>query len=90
MIERCRGFFMKKLVLVLLLVLAAAVKAVVDAVISAVVKGETVTLVGFGTFKAVSRRERKGRNPKTGESITVAAHKTPRFAPGKGFKDALK
>lgn len=58
-------------------------------VIEAVKKNDSVTLVGFGTFKATERAGRIGRNPKTGETINIPAKKTPKFVPGKGFKEAL-
>ena len=58
-------------------------------VIEAVKKNDPVTLVGFGTFKVTERAGRVGRNPKTGETINIPAKKTPKFVPGKGFKEAL-
>lgn len=71
---------------------AAAGKAL-DGMINAVTKalkdGDTVTLVGFGTFYVGERAERQGRNPKTGEPLTIAAAKTPKFRAGKALKDAL-
>lgn len=51
--------------------------------------GDSITLVGFGTFKVQERAERQGRNPATGEALTIAAAKLPKFAPGKSLKDAL-
>ena len=63
----------------------ATIKAIQDAVIS----GEKVQLVGFGTFETVERAERQGRNPKTGEAMTIAASKSPKFKAGKAFKDAV-
>jgi DNA-binding protein HU-beta len=66
-----------------------ALKIVIERLISTLKKGETVTLVGFGTFKAADRKARKGRNPQTGATLIIAARKAPRFIPGKGFKDAL-
>lgn len=51
--------------------------------------GNSVALVGFGSFEVKARAERKGRNPQTGEEITIAAAKTPSFKPGKGLKDAV-
>jgi DNA-binding protein HU-beta len=48
-----------------------------------------VALVGFGSFEVKARAERKGRNPQTGEEITIAAAKIPSFKPGKGLKDAV-
>lgn len=71
---------------------AAAGKALdgmVAAVTESLKKGDTVTLVGFGTFYVGERAERKGRNPKTGEEITIAAAKSPKFRAGKALKDAL-
>ena len=61
----------------------------VAAVTEALKSGDTVTLVGFGTFYVGERAERKGRNPKTGEEITIAAAKSPKFRAGKALKDAL-
>ena len=51
--------------------------------------GDSVVLVGFGTFEVKERAERSGRNPQTGEAITIAASKTPAFKPGKTLKDAV-
>ena len=71
---------------------AAAGKALdgmVAAVTEALKSGDTVTLVGFGTFYVGERAECKGRNPKTGEEITIAAAKSPKFRAGKALKDAL-
>ena len=51
--------------------------------------GESVTLVGFGSFEVRARAERSGRNPQTGVAITIAASKTPAFKPGKSLKDAV-
>ncbi|MDO4696812.1 MAG: HU family DNA-binding protein [Neisseria sp.] len=71
---------------------AAAGKALdgfVDAVTKALKAGDTVTLVGFGTFYVGERAERKGRNPKTGEELTIPAAKSPKFRAGKSLKDAL-
>ena len=53
-------------------------------------KGDKVTLVGFGTFAVTKRKARKGRNPRTGETIKIAASKTPKFSAGKAFKAAIK
>jgi DNA-binding protein HU-beta len=53
-------------------------------------KGDTVTLVGFGTFKVTKRKARKGRNPQTGEEIKIKASKAPKFTPGKSLKEAVK
>ena len=53
-------------------------------------KGNKVTLVGFGTFSVGKRAARKGRNPRTGETIKIKASKSPKFKAGKTFKDAVK
>lgn len=66
-----------------------AVDAVIDTVKEALKKGETITLVGFGTFSVRKRAARQGRNPQTGETIKIKASKTPAFKAGKGLKDAL-
>ncbi|EMT0262077.1 HU family DNA-binding protein [Neisseria gonorrhoeae] len=66
-----------------------ALDATTNAVINALKQGDTVTLVGFGTFYVGERAERQGRNPKTGEPLTIAAAKTLKFRAGKALKDAL-
>ena len=66
-----------------------AVAAFIDAVTDSLAKGDKVQLVGFGTFEVRERAERTGRNPKTKESITIAASKVPTFKAGKAFKDAV-
>lgn len=53
-------------------------------------KGGRVQITGFGTFEAKSRKARTGRNPRTGETIKIAATKTPSFRAGKGLKDGIK
>lgn len=68
---------------------ARAVDAVVDSVTSALQKGDTVSLVGFGTFQVKQRAARAGRNPRTGETIQIKASKVPSFKAGKGLKDAV-
>lgn len=67
----------------------AALDATVAAITEALKKGEAVTLVGFGTFEVRARGERQGRNPKTGEAITISAAKNPAFKAGKALKDAV-
>ncbi|MCK4577056.1 HU family DNA-binding protein [candidate division WOR-3 bacterium] len=52
-------------------------------------KGKKVTFVGFGTFSTRKRKARKGRNPKTGETIKIAAKKVPKFSAGKALKEAV-
>lgn len=66
-----------------------ALDAVVDSITEALQQGDNVSLVGFGTFAVKDRAERQGRNPKTGEPITIKAAKVPGFKPGKGLKDAV-
>ena len=65
------------------------VEATIKAIQNAVIAGEKVQLVGFGTFEVIERAERQGRNPKTGEAMTIAASKAPKFKAGKAFKDAV-
>lgn len=65
------------------------VEATIKAIQDAVIAGEKVQLIGFGTFETVERAERQGRNPKTGEAMTIAASKAPKFKAGKAFKDAV-
>lgn len=62
-----------------------ALDAAIDAIVKAVSKGDSVTLVGFGTFKSSKRAARTGRNPQTGKEIKIAATTVPRFTPGAGF-----
>lgn len=66
-----------------------ALESVIDNVIGAVTKGDSVQLVGFGSFAAGKRAARTGRNPRTGEEITIAAARTVKFTVGKAFKDAV-
>lgn len=54
------------------------------------VDGDKVFITGFGTFEVTERAERQGRNPATGEAITIAASKSPKFKAGKALKDAVK
>jgi DNA-binding protein HU-beta len=69
---------------------ARAIGATIGSITSTLKKGQSVTLVGFGTFKVSKRKARKGRNPRTGEVITIKAAKVPRFSAGKSLKDAVK
>lgn len=68
----------------------AAVDCVFGTITKALKKKNTVTLVGFGTFKVDKRKARKGRNPQTGEEIKIKAKKVPKFVPGKALKDSIK
>jgi DNA-binding protein HU-beta len=63
--------------------------AVIDAIKTGVRKKGGVQLIGFGTFKTVTRKARNGRNPKTGETIRIKASKTVKFSPGSEFKKGL-
>ena len=67
-----------------------AVDCVFSSITKALNKGDTVTLVGFGTFKVTQRKARKGRNPQTGEEIKNKASKAAKFTPGKSLKEAVK
>jgi DNA-binding protein HU-beta len=67
-----------------------ALDGLVDAITDALKKGDTVSLVGFGSFLVKERAERQGRNPQSGESITIAAARIPSFKAGKALKDAVK
>ncbi len=67
----------------------AAVKAFIDVVTEELKKGEKVQLVGFGTFEVAERAAREGRNPQTGETMTIAASKAPKFKAGKALKDSI-
>ena len=66
-----------------------AVKAFTDAVAEELAKGGKVQLVGFGNFEVSERPAREGRNPRTGETMTIAASKTPKFKPGTALKDEI-
>lgn len=66
-----------------------AVKAFTDVVAEELVKGEKIQLVGFGTFEVSERAAREGRNPKSGEKMTIAASRTPKFKAGKALKDQV-
>ena len=65
-----------------------ALDAAIDSITGALKGGDSVALVGFGTFAVKERAARTGRNPKTGESIQIAAAKVPGFKAGKALKDA--
>ncbi len=68
----------------------AAVEAVIGGVSGALSNGDSVSLVGFGTFSVSDRAARTARNPRTGETINVPASKAPKFKAGKALKDAVK
>ncbi|MBN8454071.1 HU family DNA-binding protein [Accumulibacter sp.] len=65
---------------------AKALDAVLESIIDAVAHGDTVTLVGFGSFKASERAAREGKNPKSGAKIVIPQTTVPKFAAGAGFK----
>ena len=66
-----------------------ALKAFMDVVAEELKKDEKIQLVGFGTFEVTERAERMGRNPKTKETMVIAASKAPKFKAGKALKDAV-
>ena len=66
-----------------------ALKAFTDVVADELKKGDKIQLVGFGTFEIGERAAREGRNPQTGETMTIAACKAPKFKAGKALKDAI-
>ena len=66
-----------------------ALAATIESITKALKKGDTITLVGFGTFSVRHRKARMGRNPRTGEEIQIKASKVPGFKPGKALKDAI-
>ena len=67
----------------------AALKAFIDVVSEELKKGEKIQLVGFGTFEVTERAAREGRNPRTGEMMSIAASKAPKFKAGKALKDIV-
>ncbi|MGD9256139.1 MAG: HU family DNA-binding protein [Chromatiales bacterium] len=66
-----------------------ALDGMTDAITDALKKGDTVSVVGFGTFSVRERAAREGRNPRTGETIKIKASKNPAFKAGKALKDAV-
>ena len=68
----------------------AAVDCVLSSITKALGEGDSVSLIGFGAFKVVERKARKGRNPQTGEEINIAASKAPKFVAAKALKEAVK
>ena len=67
----------------------AALNGVLDVIADALTKGDKVQLIGFGTFEAKERPARVARNPRTGETVKIAACKSPAFKAGKALKDAV-
>lgn len=70
-------------------ILEEAINAVIKVITNALVAGEKLSIVGFGTFEVAERAERQGRNPKTNETITIAACKAPKFKPAKALKELI-
>jgi DNA-binding protein HU-beta len=68
---------------------ARALDSAIANLSNALARGETVQLIGFGTFTVASRPERSGRNPSTGEPMTIKASKAPKFTAGKALKDVV-
>lgn len=68
---------------------ASVVEATFDAITSTLKRGGEVKIMGFGNFRVVKRAAREGRDPRTGAPVKIKASKRPRFAPGKGLKDAV-
>lgn len=68
---------------------ANVIDAFQDIVKKTLIKGDKLQLVGFGTFEVAERAERQGRNPKTGEAITISATKSPKFKPSRSLKEAV-
>lgn len=66
-----------------------AVKSTIDAISNTLAKGESVTLIGFGTFSVYERAKRTGKNPRTGESIKIPAKKVPKFKAGKALSELV-
>jgi DNA-binding protein HU-beta len=67
-----------------------AEQGVINSIRDALKRGEKVVITGFGTFSVRQRVQRVGRNPKTGEKITIAARKAPGFTPGKTLKKVVR
>lgn len=67
----------------------AVLTATIESIMEAVSKGDKVTLVGFGSFEARERKQREGRNPKTGQTMTIPATTVPAFSAGKAFKEKV-
>lgn len=68
---------------------AKIIDSMVDVIGDTLKNGDQITLIGFGTFLVSKREARKGRNPRTGEEIDIAASNVPRFKPGKALKEVL-
>ncbi len=71
-------------------VVTKILNAITDTIVETVADGDKVTLVGFGSFEPRPRKERNGKNPQTGEPLTIPATTVPVFSAGKAFKDKVK
>ena len=69
---------------------SAAIESLIDGVTRSLKKGDSVSFVGFGTFKISQRKARTARNPRTGEPIKIPKRRVPRFSAGKALKQAVK
>jgi len=69
---------------------SGVLESLIETVTKALKKGDSVSFVGFGTFKAASRKARKARNPQTGATITIPKRRVPRFSAGKALKQAVR
>jgi nucleoid DNA-binding protein len=69
---------------------AAAVESIIDGITRSLKRGDSVSFVGFGTFKVSNRKARLARNPRTGAAIKISKRRVPRFSAGKGLKQAVK
>ena len=69
---------------------AAAVQSLIDGVTRSLKKGDSVSFVGFGSFKTASRKARTARNPQTGAAIKIPKRRVPRFSAGKALKQAVR
>jgi len=65
------------------------VDTITSVITESLARGEKVTLVGFGSFKVITRKARRGRNPQTGEEIQIPSKDVPKFEPGKNFREAV-
>ena len=68
---------------------AAALESLLDGIVKTLKKRQTITLVGFGTFKTSVRKARMGRNPQTGAAVKIPKRRVARFSAGKGLKETL-
>ena len=68
----------------------AALESIIDGITRSLKKGDSVSFVGFGTFKTSNRKARKARNPQTGATINIPKRRVPRFSAGKALKQAVK